>query len=262
MCTNGLLFSGDAIKGFFFDFGYVIGYPLPGIARRYLYLNWDGIGAMLQDHALAPRLRAGVGSAELEAFFQREIYHVFVEHEQTDAVDPQSNGLLLDRLHLVFDGAIDQLLVDQVVAHLDTMRTIQIDAQAVEMVDQLKRRGFRLALVSNMMLPGQLLKAKLQGAGVLSCFDAVIISSDVGYMKPHPEIFYRALTATGLRPDEVLFVGDSYHQDIVGASRVGLRTAWLNSRHEPRTMARDDPPDYEIERLSELIEKPLAPEMA
>ena len=54
--------------------------------------------------------------------------------------------------------------------------------------------------------------------------------------------------------DEVLFVGDTYLQDIIGAKRVGLKTVWLNTRHEPHTMARDDPPDYEIASLSELLE--------
>jgi FMN phosphatase YigB (HAD superfamily) len=50
-------------------------------------------------------------------------------------------------------------------------------------------------------------------------------------------------------------VGDTYQQDIIGAKRVGLKTVWLNTRHEPRTMAQDDPPNYEIETLSELVEK-------
>lgn len=245
------------VKGIFFDFGFVIGYPLPGIDRRYFYLNWDGIAAILQDHDLAPRLRPGVGQAELEAFFQREIYDIFVEHEQTDAVDPQSNRLLLDRLGLVFDCPIDQRLVDRVLAHIDTMRYIEIDEQAVAVVAELKRRGFRLALVSNMMLPGKLLKAKLARAGALACFDSIVISSDVGYIKPHPEIFRCVLSESQLEPDEVLFVGDTYGQDMVGAKRVGFKTAWLNSRHEPQALARDDPPDYEIETLSELVEKPI-----
>ncbi|MBN1933434.1 MAG: HAD family hydrolase [Anaerolineae bacterium] len=245
------------IKGVFFDFGFVIGYPTAGINRKYFYLDWDGIDAILKDRDLTLHLRPDVGRAGLEAFFEREIYGVFVEHEQTDTIDPQTNNLFLNKLHLVFNCPIDQLLVDQLLAHIDTMKYMIVDAKAMEVVAELKRRGFRLALVSNMMLPGKLLKAKLQEANVLAYFDHITTSSDVGFIKPHPEIFRQTLMQSKLRPDEVIFVGDTYQQDIVGAKRVGLKTVWLNSRHEPRAMARGNPPDYEIETLGELIEGPL-----
>jgi HAD superfamily hydrolase (TIGR01549 family) len=246
-----------AVKGIFLDFGFVIGYPTPGLDRRYFYLDWDGLDTILQDHDLTQHLRPDVGQAELEAFFDREIYRVFVAHEQTDAVDPQTNQLLLNKLHLVFAGPINQLLVDKLLAHLDPMKYITLEAKAVAVVAELKRRGFWLALVSNMMLPGKLLKAKLQGANALTYFDTMTISSEVGFIKPHPEIFRRTLLASRLRSDEVVFVGDTYQQDIIGAKGVGLKTVWLNTRHEPRAMVRDNPPDYEIETLAELIEKPI-----
>jgi hypothetical protein len=41
------------------------------------------------------------------------------------------------------------------------MNYVTIDTKAVQVVAELKRRGFQLALASNMMLPGKLLKAKL-----------------------------------------------------------------------------------------------------
>ena len=245
------------VKGIFLDFGFVIGYPTPGIDRKYFYLDWNGIDTILKDRDLTPHLRSNTGRWELEAFFDREIYRVFVKHEQTDAVDPQINKLLLNKLHLIFDCPINQLLVDRLLTHIDTMKYIKIDTKAVEVVTELKQRGLWLALVSNMMLPGKLACTKLQRAGILTYFDNITISSDVGFIKPHPEIFRRALTESKLKPDEVVFVGDTYQQDIIGAKRVGLKTVWLNTRHEPRTMARDNPPDYEIENLAELIEIPM-----
>ena len=152
-------------KGIFLDFGFVIGYPTSGITRprnrKYLYLDWDVIEAILKDPDLTQHLRPDVGKAELEAFFDREIYRIFIEHEQTGAIDPQTNKLLLNKLHLVFDCPINQHLVDKVLTHIDIMNYVTIDTKAVQVVAELKRRGFRLALASNMMLPGKLLKAKL-----------------------------------------------------------------------------------------------------
>jgi HAD superfamily hydrolase (TIGR01549 family) len=245
------------IKGVFFDFGFVIGYPTVDINRKYFYLNWDGIDTIIKDREMKQYLRPDVGRAGLEAFFEREIYSVFVEHEQTDAIDPQTNKLLLNKLHLVFNCPINQLVVDKLLAHIDPMKYITIDVKAAEVVAELKQSGFRLALVSNMMLPGKLLKAKLQKVNMLAYFDNITISSDVGFIKPHPEIFRRTLMQSKLRPDEVVFVGDTYQQDIIGAKRVGLKTVWLNNRHEPQAMTVDNLPDYEIDTLVELIEKPI-----
>ena len=246
-----------AILGVFFDFGYVIGFPRSGIGRKYFYLDWDGTDGILKDPELAPKLRPGVGRAELEDFLLHEIYDIFVEHEQSDLIDPQSNRLFLNRLHLVFGCPIDQPLVDKLLVHLDTMKYIAIDAAAVKVIAELKQRGFQVSLVSNMMLPGRLLKAKLQEAHLLSAFASVAISSDVGFIKPHPEIFRRTLEQSQLSADEVVFVGDTYQQDILGAKQVGLQTVWLNNRQEPRAKAEGNPPGYEIEAISQLIALPI-----
>jgi HAD superfamily hydrolase (TIGR01549 family) len=221
-------------------------------------LDWNGLDDILGDRELSQHLQPGVGRAELEAFFCREIYDVFVEHEQTDAIDPQSNQLLLNKLHLVFDCPINQVLVDRVLARIDTMKYITIDATAVKVITELKERGYRTALVSNMMLPGKLLKEKLREEHILTLFEHMTISSDVGFIKPHSGIFRRALSQSKLRAGEVVFVGDTYQQDIIGAKQVGMKTVWLNNRHEARAMTAENPPDYEIETLPELLELPLS----
>ncbi len=54
----------------------------------------------------------------------------------------------------------------------------------------------------------------------------LIISEEVGHLKPDPRIFSFAAEKTGLQPGELLYVGDSYSSDIVGGSRSGWKTAW------------------------------------
>jgi putative hydrolase of the HAD superfamily len=54
--------------------------------------------------------------------------------------------------------------------------------------------------------------------------DAIVLSSDVGKRKPHPAMFERALAELDAGPDEALFVGDRLDADVLGASRVGMRT--------------------------------------
>ena len=242
-----------SIQGIFFDFGYVIGYPVVGIDRKYFYLNWDGIDAILRDPAIKQCFRSNVGKVELVAFFERELYRVFRLHEEADLIDPQSNKILNDKLPQILDCPIDQKLVDRLLFHLDTMKYIAIDPASMKVIAELKHRGYCLALVSNMMLPGKLLRAKLQQANLLAYFDAVTISSDVGYIKPHPEIFRQALDQCHLHADQVVFLGDTYKQDILGAKRVGMKTIWLNSRQESDALALDDPPDATLKNISDLV---------
>jgi HAD superfamily hydrolase (TIGR01549 family) len=245
------------IKGIFFDFGFVIGYPLRDVDRSYFYLDWDGIGSILHDPELTPFLKPGIRLSDLASFFREQIYDPFVRHEQTDHIDPQSNKLLLAKLSMIFDHPIDQTFVDKVLVHINTMKYLAIAPEVAKIIHDLKRRGYWLSIVSNMMLPGKLLLTKLDEANILNCFDHILISSDAGYVKPHPQIFRCALEQSNLPAEEVLFVGDTYQQDIVGAKRVGLKTVWLNCRHEPRSLAENDPPDYEIESISQLIQLPI-----
>jgi len=79
----------------------------------------------------------------------------------------------------------------------------------------------------------------------------VLISEAVGAYKPSALIFRAALERLGLRPDEVLHVGDSDVDDVQGAKAAGLRAAWVN--RDGRARRPDVPaPDFEIRDLSEL----------
>jgi HAD superfamily hydrolase (TIGR01549 family) len=184
------------------------------------------------------------------------LYEKFVHHEQTDLHDPQSNTRLHATLHQLFTCAVTQPFVEKLLRHVDTMKYIRIDSTAIEVIQALQS-DYTLSLISNMMLPGALLLAKLRQANLGDVFHTMSISSDVGFIKPHPNMFLHTLHCDDLQPEQVVFVGDTYAQDIRGAQRVGMRTIWLNSRHESREDARDQPPDAEIHHIRELLHHPL-----
>ena len=83
-------------------------------------------------------------------------------------------------------------------------------------------------------------------------FQVVITSESARRYKPDPFIFGEALNLLDCKPEEVLYVGDSQRDDIIGDRRAGIRVAWLNRRGE--TLKEGIPkPDYEIETLTELL---------
>ena len=70
--------------------------------------------------------------------------------------------------------------------------------------------------------------ANLDVIGIRHLFNDVVTAVDSGAAKPARPIFDRAIAACGVRPEEILHVGDHPETDIVGAQNVGLRTAWMN----------------------------------
>ncbi|WP_026248631.1 HAD family hydrolase [Streptomyces sp. LaPpAH-108] len=62
--------------------------------------------------------------------------------------------------------------------------------------------------------------------------DGVFYSARTGAIKPEREAFAAVERASGLRPEELLHVGDSVNADVRGASSAGWQTAWLD-RHRP-----------------------------
>ena len=88
----------------------------------------------------------------------------------------------------------------------------------------LRAAGARLAVVSNW---DSRLRDILKENGLARWFDAVVISAEVGWRKPHPAIFLRALEETGAAPGEVLHCGDSVGDDLEGARAAGIRAVLL-----------------------------------
>ena len=99
---------------------------------------------------------------------------------------------------------------------------------AVDALRALTGRGLRLGIVSNTgRTPGIVLRRILARHDMLRYFDAVAISysDEVGFRKPDARIFARSLQALAVEPRRALHVGDNPHADVLGAQKVGMRTA-------------------------------------
>ena len=86
---------------------------------------------------------------------------------------------------------------------------------------RLKARGLKLAVISNW---DERLRPLLVQLELIQFFDAIVISSEVSHYKPEPEIFREALRILGLPGEQVLHVGDSEVEDVVGARQAGLHS--------------------------------------
>ena len=100
------------------------------------------------------------------------------------------------------------------------------DQEASRVLEELKREGLRLAVISNTE-DGRASDA-LETAGLASYFELIVDSHLVGCKKPDPAIFRLALERLGVEAGEAAFVGDSYASDALAARDAGMRAILLD----------------------------------
>lgn len=91
---------------------------------------------------------------------------------------------------------------------------------------------------------------KMRSSGIDGFFKKVVLSDDIGVLKPWPEIFHFALSATQSELRDSLMIGDSWENDITGAKRVGMHQAFYNAAGK---MDLPFEPTYQLSDLKELM---------
>lgn len=118
---------------------------------------------------------------------------------------------------------------------------------AREMLDYLAPR-YRLFILSNGFREQQACKLKL--SGIDGYFRKVVLSEDLGVLKPRPEIFHFACSATQSLLQESLMIGDSWENDIEGAKGAGMDQVFYNVHGKTDLPFR---PTFCISSLAELM---------
>jgi HAD superfamily hydrolase (TIGR01549 family) len=128
---------------------------------------------------------------------------------------------------------------------------------AIETLAALREQGLRLACVTNRAYSGPQFMSEVEALGLAPLFEVMSVSCDLGYMKPHPNIFLHAIEALDVAPDEVVMVGDSLRADVAGAQALGMTAVW---RRYHATHSEDGDgiePHFVVDELRELLELPI-----
>jgi putative hydrolase of the HAD superfamily len=124
--------------------------------------------------------------------------------------------------------------------------------EAPDVLRELKRRGLLLATVTNRAFGGERFRRELREADLDPGWDAHAISVEAGYLKPHAALFEHALRELAVAPAEALMVGNSLLEDVAGAARLGIHTAWRRSPPDAEGVE----PDVTVDSLDELLALP------
>ncbi|CAN0925983.1 Haloacid dehalogenase-like hydrolase domain-containing protein 3 [Linum grandiflorum] len=94
---------------------------------------------------------------------------------------------------------------------------------AYNTISLLRDAGVKVAVVSNF---DTRLRKLLKDLDISHLFDAVIVSSEVGYEKPDSKIYHAALDEVKVEPGRAVHVGDDLKADKDGANAIGM-DCWL-----------------------------------
>ena len=143
------------------------------------------------------------------------------------------------------DASLAQRFSDDFFSVIPTKRKLMPHAR--EVLDNLSGR-YNLYILSNGFQKLQC--RKMRSAGIDGYFRKVVLSDDIGVLKPHAPIFHFALSATQSQLEESLMIGDNWENDVAGARAVGMHQVFFDveGRHDLPFV-----PTYHITDLRELL---------
>ncbi|MGH7864014.1 MAG: HAD family hydrolase [Candidatus Binataceae bacterium] len=221
-------------------------------------LQWRGRQMRTTTPLLFPALETALGDRfDQDAFIEAHAaaYQEIFIHRASD--DPREISCFerfartLSRLGLP-DREAHPLAETLRAIHMERVRGVTKAPQGrVAAVRRLGRK-YRLGLLSNFD-DARTGHDIMHDTGVRDLFELIVISAEHGLRKPNSKIFHDVISNLKLKPDEILFVGDTARDDVLGAKRVGMHAAWIN-RHAAPLPAGIPEPDLVIADLAELPE--------
>jgi len=212
-----------AVRAVLFDLGdTLVGYyrasEFPGVLRRCVRSALEALGI-------------SAGEDRVEALFVRAL--TFNRERDDHRVWP-----LAERLRLVFEGFVEvgdeniDAACEGFLAPIFELARLDPDAHRV--IDELRRRGLLVGIISNTPWgsPAARWRLELERLGFRERVDVAVFCEEVGWRKPHPAPFLRALELLAVIPSDALFVGDNPRWDVLGAKQAGLRPVLLAPRWE------------------------------
>ena len=229
------------VRGVFFDlYGTLLNYDNLNLAWKdwlnslYGEFTQSGIQISPDDFSVACR-----GFYDDLTFFRRQASdHLTVFEERIKRLADKL-GVSLSDIHATADNCAAAW-----------QRHISIDHQAEPLLRELKNDR-TLTLVSNFDHPPHV-RRLLKQSGWISLFDHVVISGEVGVQKPDTRIFEHALALSSLSADEVIHVGDSFADDVLGAYGAGIVPVFLNKNDNDSKNLEFSPISADYERNSKV----------
>lgn len=183
---------------------------MPGV-KAYIF-DFGGVIVRTEDyrprHKWDERLGLPVGSVE------RAVHHsdIWIQ-AQLGRITPKMYWKGVAELLYMKGESIDEL-------RNDYFSGDRVNYRVIDLIRDLKSSHYPVALLSNESLE---LETRLDGYGIKDLFDHLLISAQMGMMKPDPTAYRVVLQTLKVLPQEAVFIDDSL-PNIRGAQALGINT--------------------------------------
>jgi putative hydrolase of the HAD superfamily len=136
------------------------------------------------------------------------------------------------------------------------VESLKLRPYAKKLLRRIKEQHCKLGLVSNFTY-APVIYASLRNLGINQFFDAVVVSHENGWRKPHIRIYQATLEKLRVKAEETAFIGDSPLEDIKGAQAAGLKTVFVASQFFSLKDVEESglKPDFVAEGLEEVYRR-------
>lgn len=128
------------------------------------------------------------------------------------------------------------------------LNNLQLFQEVPELLGTMKNNGYKIGIITNGPIEHQFNKIKSLGLTQYIKREWIFISDEVGLAKPNPQVFSHVAQEVKILPSELLYIGDSWTNDVVAPSEAGWQSIWYN--HRKRLPSTNHKPAAEIHRLS------------
>jgi len=120
---------------------------------------------------------------------------------------------------------------------------------AISTLTVLKKQGYSMHIITNGFKEVQ--QNKIKNSNLLPFFNVIVSSEDVGYTKPHKQIFTYALEVAKAEAKQSVMIGDDMRVDVLGAIDSGMKAIHFDPKQHFTRTKNDN-------RINDLNELPLA----
>lgn len=196
------------------------------------WVLFDAVGTLLYAdppvaevyHAAAQRFGSRLGVSEIRLRFGRAL-----AAEQRGG--PTDESQERDRWRRIVKAVIDDVndssgeLFEQLWWHFAQPQHWRLFDDVPAALAELASRGCRLGIASNF---DRRLYEIISGHSSLATCEAIFVSSEVGFTKPHPRFFAAVVERLGIPPDQLLLIGDDNVNDVAPAHAAGWQAVLLD----------------------------------